>query len=157
MPLVMLLLFSVLDGISLTAIMSALYRLLSSRPILAPYSGPDPTSLSSGVRSMISRSLDWSHLLQDWDWDQNTHSIVSHVQDQVDTRPSLEGYTVTEVLESMLIQKMIKHEQSSDVEAVKKMATTFSLKRSTCFAPPSEHPPPCFREDYASATIGLPD
>ena len=89
---------------------SALDRLLSSRSVLSPeYTGPDLATLSSTMVTMIKHNMDWSHLVSEWDMDQeDTGALVTQVQNQINVRPSLADFSVTEVLESLLIQRTIK-------------------------------------------------
>ena len=87
----------------------ALEALLSSRSVISAYSGPSPTQLAASVTRLVTQSVEWSHLVTEWD--PGTHDtcwLLSHVSDQILYRPSLEDYTVTEVVESLLIQSCIK-------------------------------------------------
>ena len=92
-----------------------LASLLSSRPVLGPYQGPTLSQLANSALKLIAQCQDLTCLMSECGEEEVDPSwLVDHVKSQMLFRPSLSGFTLLEVMESLLCQKASSCLESDD-------------------------------------------
>ena len=100
-----------------------LTRLLLSRPVLAPYEGPSLEELNRTALKLVTKSQDLSYLMSECPEEEiDPALLVGHVKAQMLFRPSLSGFTLLEVLETLISQKVSACLESEDRPGLLRLA-----------------------------------